>query len=53
MRVYVVFNTYYGAEVPLGITLSKEQAIKETDNGRYFIKEYEFFDDTDYFEFPE
>lgn len=55
MKLYVIFNRYYGATVPLGFTTSKETAEKEkAEYNGYWIEEYNISDtDDNYYEFPD
>ena len=55
MKLYVIFNKYYGACVPLGFTTSEETAKEEKAECKdYWIEEYNISNtDNNYYEFPD
>jgi len=55
MKLYVIFNEYYGAKVPLGFTTSEETAEKEKKEcNDYWIEEFNISNtDNNYYEFPD
>ena len=53
MKLYVIFNEYWGANVPIGFTTSKETAKEEKEVcNNYWIEEFNISDtDDNYYEF--